>query len=78
MPVYGSNPSSALLAFNATDPQHPSWESKADPNLPFFYENAGEYLRFGEAGILVFIGGWDAPWANNSTNLLRNMSKIEV
>ncbi|KAG8528561.1 uncharacterized protein KY384_006733 [Bacidia gigantensis] len=67
-----------MVIFNSSDPSQPSWENVTDIDVPYFWDPTTQYLRYGEAGILVSIGGWESEWHNSTGVQLRDMSSIQI
>lgn len=67
-----------MVIFNSTDPQHPFWKNDTSQETPFFWGGGKQYLRFGDAGVLVAVGGYLGPADNQKNAPLRDMSLIDV
>ena len=62
-----------MVTFNASDPENLSWTNSTG-NVPYFWGPATEYVRFGNKGVLVSVGGYVDM--NNVEQ--RDMSSIQV
>ena len=62
-----------MVTFNASDPLDLSW-SNSTKDVPYFWGPSTEYVRFGNKGVLVSVGGYIS--VNNSVQ--RDMSLIQV
>ena len=62
-----------MVQFNASNGKNPSW-SNVTKDVPYFWGPSTEYVRFGNQGVLVSIGGYTS--LNNTVQ--RGMSLIQV
>ncbi|KAI9730244.1 MAG: hypothetical protein M1834_006008 [Cirrosporium novae-zelandiae] len=71
-----------MVIFNSSDPDNLSWTNNTDVHTPLTMGGTMQYLRLGEKGILVAIGGYDTDYVNkNLTGWswdLRSMANISV
>ena len=72
----GVNPVPGMLTFNASNLQELSWENSTSNDIPFFWGPATEYVRFGNKGVLVSVGGY--AFYNSSQRGQRDMSAVQV
>ena len=66
-----------MVIFNSSDSDKPSWTNSTKPDIPFFSGSTTQYLRFGTAGVLISIGGWNEQSLNQTRNP-RGMDNITV
>ena len=62
-----------MVIFNASDPNNLSWTNTTN-DVPYFWGPATEYVRFGNMGVLVAVGGYTS--IDNSEQ--RDMSAVQV
>lgn len=66
-----------LVIFNSTDPMNPSWTNITNKDLPYFSEYPNtEYVRYGDQGILLVIGGLAQPGDPNGPHRPTNSIPI--
>lgn len=63
-----------LVIMNSSNPQNPTWLNVTDNNTPYFWGPTTQYVRMGQQGILVSVGGYD----NFGQTVQRNMSAVQV
>ena len=76
--VGGQDHVPGMIIFNSSNPQQPSWENVTSDNLPYFWGGVAEYARFGDAGVLIAIGGFLTESTEFQAAQLREMNSIQV
>ena len=66
-----------MVTFDATNPTQPSWKNET-ANIPYFRDAATQYVRFGDAGIIVSVGGFSTQSTINNVGARREMNSVQV
>lgn len=67
-----------MIIFNSSDPFEPSWKNVSNSDIPYFWGGATQYVRFGEAGVLVSFGGFITETTSQGVAQRREMNSIQV
>lgn len=70
----GNNWLPGLVIMNSSNPQNPTWLNVTDNDTPYFWGPTTQYVRMGQQGILVSVGGYDSF----AQTVQRNMSAVQV
>ena len=66
-----------MITFNASNPTQPLWQNVTDGNIPYFYGGTTQYVRFGDAGVLVSVGGFVTESTPQAVAQRREMNSIQ-
>ncbi|KAL9611615.1 MAG: hypothetical protein Q9167_003730 [Letrouitia subvulpina] len=75
--VAGDEPG-GMVIFNSSNPIRPSWENVTDGSTPYFFGAATQYVRFGDAGVLVSVCGLVAQPSNDYVAEKRETNSVQV
>ena len=70
-----------MVIFNSSNTLQPSWTNVTDGSTPFFWNGVTEYIWFGDAGILISVGGFlgeSTPQTGSLRPLQREMNSVQV
>lgn len=67
-----------MVIFNSSDPLQPSWVNVTDNSIPYFWGSATQYVRFGEAGVLVSVGGFVTESTSYNLEPFREMNNVQI
>ncbi|KAI4158056.1 MAG: hypothetical protein LQ342_007786 [Letrouitia transgressa] len=67
-----------MVIFNSSNPIRPSWENVTDGSTPYFFWGTTQYVRFGEAGVLISVGGYTGESTRYNIAMLRIMNSVQV
>ena len=67
-----------MVTLDASNPTQPSWENVTDPNIPYFFAGTTQYVRFGDAGVLVSVGGFITESTPQAVAQRREMNSIQI
>ncbi|KAI4209659.1 MAG: hypothetical protein LQ351_007413 [Letrouitia transgressa] len=67
-----------MVIFNSSNPTRPSWENVTASNTPYFFWSTTQYVRFGEAGVLISVGGYTEQSSQDNSATLRMMNSVQV
>ncbi|KAL9130036.1 MAG: hypothetical protein Q9217_001681 [Psora testacea] len=74
----GDYHTTGMVVFNAANPTQPSWENVTDRSIPYFWGATTQYVRFGDAGVLVSVGGFVIESTAQTVAQRREMVSIQV
>ncbi|KAL6713486.1 hypothetical protein ACLMJK_008951 [Lecanora helva] len=69
---------SGMVIFNASNPTSPTWTNVTDGTIPYFYGCTTQYVRFGDAGVLVSVGGFITESTDAGVAQRREMNSVQV
>ncbi|KAL9610193.1 MAG: hypothetical protein Q9167_005097 [Letrouitia subvulpina] len=67
-----------MVIFNSSDPIRPSWKNVTDGNTPYFFWGTTQYVRYGNAGVLVSVGGFTGESTSDNDGQKREMNSVQV
>ena len=74
----GADYVSGMVIFNASNPLQPTWQNVTNDNAPYFYAATTQYVRFGDAGVLISVGGFVTESTSDGVAQRREMNSVQV
>ncbi|KAL9039983.1 MAG: hypothetical protein Q9214_004660 [Letrouitia sp. 1 TL-2023] len=70
--------SAGMVIFNSSNPIRPSWENVTDGSTPYFWGAASQYVRFGDAGVIVSVCGFVSQSSSENVAQRRETNSVQV